>query len=626
MKRLLPLLLILLLLCGCGADPNVTNHIAAPTDAALTEPVGFYAPNSDLESATQGAVQVYPLNRSDCYGMLPMGEDLLLFGGVEFTTLTKLSGSDLYVTASADLDCFILPEDASVQVSDKGVTYYDEFQQELVFLDTNLKEGSRVSLPEDILGTPVLSSDRKTLYYCTGDALRVLDLETGLHKLLKEMYFDFQTVTGLHCNDTIIECCTSDSIGNWNCLFVSAQTGEMVWETPAGLELTTNGESYFAIHPDGIYREILVGTAGKEPLALYYDGTDAIIMPLLAHNGVVLVFGAEDDSGISLQYYNLETGKHTASLELPGGSYPCNIHMDSSGKSIWFLSYDAANERDTIYRWFPDQTPTGDDTVYLASRHSYENPDLAGLDGCKEKAAEISIRHGVNIRIWTDAVAEQPWDYTLQAEYQVPVIMDSLQKLDQALSQYPEGFLKEAASGTASGSLRICLVRDIEGTTTESLSNTQGLQFWDGNEDAYICLAASNTLDQNLYHEMFHIIDSRVLSTCSAYDSWADLNPEGFEYDYNYLTNLNRQEFELIEGETQAFIDIYSMSFPNEDRARIMEYAMMAGNEGCFTSDAMQSKLYQLCLGIRQAFNLEQSEEVFPWEQYLTDSLVYEDT
>lgn len=621
MKRLLPLLLILLLLCGCSVNPNATTETASPTEVASNEPGGFYAPDSDLERATQGAVQVYPLNRSDSYGLLPMGEDLLLFSAVDCTTLTKLSGADLHVTATAELDCFIHPGDASVQVSDKGVTYYDDFQRDLVFLDTNLKEVSRVSLPEEILGSPVLSSDRKNLYYCTSDALRVLDLETGLHKLLKEMYFEFQSVTRLHRNDSIIECSTSDSVGNWNCLFLSARTGEMVWETPDGLVLTTNGDSYFAVHPDGSYRELLVGTVGQEPLALYYDDIDADFMPLLAHNGVVLISDATAEGGYALHYYDLKTGKRTASLDLPGSSYPMNIHMDSNGESLWFLSYDPFYDCNAVYRWFPAQTPSGDENVYLSPRRSYENPDLDGLDACREKADEISIRHGVNIRIWTDAVAVQPWDYELYAEYQVPVIMESLQKLDQILARYPEGFLKEAAHGTASGSLRICLVRSMAGNSSDSLGSVTGLQFWDDREDAYICLAADHSLEQNLYHEMFHIIDSRVLSTCSAYDNWSDLNPEGFEYDYNYLTNLNRQDYELIEGSTQAFIDFYSMSFPKEDRARIMEYAMMAGNSGHFTSGTMQAKLHQLCVGIRQAFDWEKSEIIFPWEQYLTESL-----
>ena len=59
------------------------------------------------------------------------------------------------------------------------------------------------------------------------------------------------------------------------------------------------------------------------------------------------------------------------------------------------------------------------------------------------------------------------------------------------------------------------------------------------------------------------------------------------------------------------------MSFPKEDRARIMEYAMLPGNEELFRPQLMQAKLKALCDGIREAYGLEKAEETFLWEQYL---------
>ena len=59
------------------------------------------------------------------------------------------------------------------------------------------------------------------------------------------------------------------------------------------------------------------------------------------------------------------------------------------------------------------------------------------------------------------------------------------------------------------------------------------------------------------------------------------------------------------------------MSFPKEDRARIMEFAMTPGNEKLFQTEAMQRKLSTLCLGIRKAFHLTGSPDIFLWEQYL---------
>jgi hypothetical protein len=59
------------------------------------------------------------------------------------------------------------------------------------------------------------------------------------------------------------------------------------------------------------------------------------------------------------------------------------------------------------------------------------------------------------------------------------------------------------------------------------------------------------------------------------------------------------------------------MTFAKEDRATVLEYAMLPGNESCFESETMQKKLNSLCWSIRRAFRWTDAETVFPWEQYL---------
>jgi len=66
------------------------------------------------------------------------------------------------------------------------------------------------------------------------------------------------------------------------------------------------------------------------------------------------------------------------------------------------------------------------------------------------------------------------------------------------------------------------------------------------------------------------------------------------------------------------------MSFPSEDRARIFYYAMTEGNEELFTSSTLQAKLKTLCEGIREAYGWQKESQVFPWEQYLEQSLAYD--
>ena len=65
------------------------------------------------------------------------------------------------------------------------------------------------------------------------------------------------------------------------------------------------------------------------------------------------------------------------------------------------------------------------------------------------------------------------------------------------------------------------------------------------------------------------------------------------------------------------------MTYPKEDRAEIFAYAMEVGNEDYFVSDVMQSKLKQICKGIREAFGWKKDERIFLWEQYLNVPLAY---
>lgn len=623
MKGWFFLIATVLLLNGCASQPTESTPTTDPPASvqSATEPTGYYDPDSALEASTEGAVRIYPLNRSDSYGLVPIGEDLLLLSGTEVTTLTRLSGSNLYVSAAANLDCFVDVDSPAFQVSEKGVTYYDELHRQLVFLDAGLKEGNRVSLPETVVGSPALSADRKQLYYFTAENLRCLDLETGLDRMIREIFFPWQTLDGLHLDDTVLECSVQDSDGNRYGYYISTETGETLWEALGDdVTLWTQGNSYFAAHLDGEYLELLSGAPGQEPTLLTSADYGADAAPVPPLGGAVLT--AYTDSTTQLNYYDLETGTRPYALSLPGADYPAhNIQAAPGGYYIWFLRYDESYGSDVLCRWELSKTPTGDEAVYTSSRYTYENPDTAGINACREQAAAIGKKHSVEILLWTSAVACQPDDYQMTAEYQAPLMAHSLRQLDQVLSQYPAGFLKEAATGSAGGKIKICLVRNISGDADANVPNqVNGLQYWDDGGNVYVAVTPGINLEQSLYHELFHVIDSRVLSTCSAYDNWDKLNPKDFEYTYDYTTQPEGFEA-LVSGEAQAFFDTYAMISPREDRARMMEFAMMSGFEANFESAPMQTKLRQLCKGIREAFGLEKSTANYLWEQYLEEPL-----
>lgn len=623
MKLITLVLVVCLVLCGCAPQPESEPPPPAAVTAYATEPTGIYDAASVIEKSTNGSLKAYPLNINDAAAIAPMDGSILLFSGLETTTLTCFSENTLRVSAAISLDCKISPDDPAVQISEKGITFYDSAHNALVFLDRYLVETRRIPLPDTICGVPALSADLQLLYYCTGEGLRCLDLETKLDRLLKEMHFQKQTITALHCNDSVILCDVGAESGSRSQLFISTATGILLYETTEEIQLQTCGASYFARCMDGIYPELLIGDSEQGPTLLNPHTYGSVPFPLLETGGVVLATESKESPYTQLDYYDLRTGRRTAAVSLPDQSQI--YHMAAEERPcIWFLRYDPDYSCDVLYCWDLSKSEVDDSRNCFSARYSFDNPDWDGLVDCREIADRLSSRYGVQILLWTDATAFQPWDYTLVPEYQVSVIRENLKELEHFLSMYPEGFFQKAAEKTGSGRIQICLVRSILGKETVDgvLPEAVGLQYWDHNANTYLCLSVQQAqLARNACHEMSHIIDSRVLTFSKAYDDWNKLNPKGFQYNYGLVSDLSSTYRQWTVGSDRAFLDLYSMTYPKEDRARIMEFAMAEGYEASFRSETMQKKLRMLCLGIRQAFGLETFAKPLRWEQYLETPL-----
>ena len=300
---------------------------------------------------------------------------------------------------------------------------------------------------------------------------------------------------------------------------------------------------------------------------------------------------------------------------------PLTVEESADGW-VYFLLYNN-DGRPVIYRWDTAalEFAVSDTEVYTGPYYSNQEPDYHGLVWCEYYARTIGDTYGVEVLLWEDANLVQPWDYNFETEYLVPVFKRELDWLNERLANFPEGMLEAAISHFSS--LKICLVREIIGSAESgSVSRANGIQFMNGT-DAYIVLAAGDTSEKALYHELYHVMETHILGNSIALDQWAKLNPVGFEYDYDYLANAQRDGSEFLQPDTRSFVDTYSMSYPKEDRARIFEYAMTAGNEPLFAASPLQYKLKMLCQGIREAFGLKKSPENFLWEQYLNQPMAY---
>lgn len=620
LKRWLSLLLVLLLLTGCAVQPTTPTEFTIPPtvhrDPEPTQPtappVTLYIPGTTLEQQTGGAITCYETPSGDYGALYPMGERLLLVTTGGATRLAVLEGKELAVTAQTNLG-IDLPVYNSIQADETGVGYYDYTQQAVILLDEHLKKTAQVSMPADMVDAPLISPDRKQVYYCTGEGVRVLDLATGIHRPLRQGSYGDSYFTGLFFGGRVLGLSTTNQDGKFVLLYLSTVDGREVGETYEYPTLYTGETYYYSMVSSGSVTQRLYGLPEEPIMCLYPREEDGFTEPLPAAHAYLL-WNTTDD-GIVMDYYDLESGMCTASIHVPGLTTVYEVCYDRENHRLFFAGEGVESPR--FYCWEMGANPTEDDTVYTHTLFTRENPDVAGLEGCARTAYDLSQQYGVDIRIQEAAVADVPEEYRFEQEYQVAAIAQALEDLNEIMAVYPEGFFTQAAEGTLSGTLHISLVRGIYGAGDEySVESAVGLQYWVGQE-AHIALAIGSSLQGDFCHEMSHVIDNRVLVETVAYDDWESLNPRDFTYDYNYADYLDRYDSPYLQEETRAFIDSYSMSFPKEDRARIMEYAMQPGNEFYFTTDVMQEKLRVISAGIRRTFGLKDYTDVLLWEQYL---------
>ena len=612
MTKALCLLLACLLMGGCSAQPTPDDSPAptVQTAPAEEEPMSLYVPGHPLERSAPGALQVYPLGQQ-VHGVLAMGNSLIALCGSENTTLTLLVGEELAVSATAELSFHLSEDDPSFRITPDTLSYFDPVRGETVVLNHQLKDVSRIAAPEGLTGSPILSDDRSTLYYCTATAIRAWNLETGIRRCVKELSYDAQELTGLHQEGTVLQCRVVED-GQAKTLFLATDTGRLLREVPGDVTLVTQGSGYYASVPEGPVRLQLFGQADAAPQLLTPGDIYASCYYLDNQRRVLTVSQRQSPT---LDCYDLDSGLRVARLTIDG-DYTF-VSLAAWEEDSVFLLLNDGEGSGILCRWdlCADAGCTGDTQRYVGPRYTPDAPDFAALARCKAEAARIGEKYGIQVLVWEDPLSVKPWDYEFQPEYLAPVLSRELSDLDQRLSWYPPEIL--AGIKEHFSDLTICLVRSVQGSPESgSLEKATGVQFYQGSS-TYITIAVGQYSERALYHELYHVMETRLITDSTALDRWDALNPDGFSYDLDYNANQNRNGSEYLRPDKRFFIDTYSMSFPKEDRARIMECAMCDGNENLFRSPTMQAKLRCLSRAIREAYGLKNATETFRWEQYL---------
>lgn len=592
MKRMLPIILLLVILCGCGNDTKPDQTEANTSQPTQASNVHTYIPDSQIEQQTNGAVRQYDLEVAQIQWIAPIHGGVLVAEVTDETRLTILSGIDGKVTATAIIPGK-LTKDSVWQVTPNGFAYYDAQAGEVVLLDLQLTVADRTQLPQDLAGKPAISPDGSQIFYCQDQTVYSVETDRKISRPVRTNTCKEQTLLGCYMNGAVVACRILDMLDQWSTLYISGEDGKLLAKDNNLERVYSSGKEYFALRNDGVVNQYIYGNA--EASALQMNIADKTAYGALELGGIV--GQSETSDGVQLSFYDL---KKTAAVTLPAEMKIQMVAADSTAGGVWLLTEDGV-----LLHWQLQASSLTEDTDYSGPVYTADAPDTEGLKQSASRGDAIAKEHGVVIRVYERALVSND-SYDIQVEYQPAAINRALDELEALLKKFPPKFLYKSVAGQ----IRICIVRSIGGQISSAY------HWHDG--DPFIILSVGVDMEQAFLDAFAYVLDIHVLGNSSIADSWETLNPQGFQY------GTENTVLAYLEGESRAFADRRGMQTVTDDRATVFYHAMQADNQEVFQSEIMQAKLLMLCKAIRDAWRLEQSPETFLWEQYLNQSLAYQ--
>lgn len=537
------LLLLCALLSGCG---QTTQEMSARLATSIeTE-------NDNL--------RCYPLDAADCR-FLSVGNDLLVLRPTENgAELLRCTGRGLRIACRTQV-----PSGAEVLAAGEKIGCFDPTAEKLTLYTSDLIPEESRSLP-DCAATPVMNQAGNRVYYATAQALVELNLETGIHRTLRQQ--QGLTPTLLVEGEELLIC-----TGAGESQFIQVSDGTLVTSSP-GVSAGTEGGSRLCLNCgnwDCLY-------LGKTMLPLRVGWTFLAFLP--GRNAALVLQGKE-----TMAVYDLSTGNRLAQMTIPG--IPEEAWATEDGRMFF-----TANGM--LYQWEPEWQSIRDTQVKITALYTRETTDEKGLAQCRQRGRYLENQYQVQVLLNTDGVRAAPKGVILEPEHISAPVLETLSGIEKALSRFPAELVRAAFSGGRR--FYICPVRSIRGEAGEEY----GIRFWSG-RDCYVVVAVSDQIEETMTRLLAGLLERQMLMKSDVLDRWDSMNPT-----------------DLMDGQwdESAFVSPAAMESPSADRAELLWTALEEGNRELFLSARLQNKLRCLCLGLRQLVPLETGRELL-WEQYL---------
>ena len=608
MKKLVLFMLIFLLLAGCAADTEPTETPTVPTTAP-TEPPVPWTQAVGMPWDTDGVLLEMPLTIPDGLhysSMMGFGGDLLLWSidihisdqSVMEMCLLELDDGTVVAQCEIPVGVYLVP-----QILGDDMFLCDPSTGKILQMDKNLQTVKEWNV-EPMDGT---------WYMGSGGILYHLDLESHLTAR------NLSTGTVTPVMEGNPEVTWINGTGRYVSMdYFRIDTGI---QDVAVLDLQTGAVHYPAI--EGSFNtaafmndDWLCTKYTNENISyLSVDGGESMMINAADSNLSLLKEGylleKSVDSG-RMAIYDMEGKLISTAVIYDGESiYPNSDLIWNETLGGYFMEVRSYPESSRLLFWDISRSSEGEDLVLTKIPAPDEAQALL-----QQRAQELGEKYGLTILIGADCDTVFA-EFTAEQVIEYDRVAAALDTLEEALDQYPEGFLRQLRYGSIRG-IRIQLISNLWADGSGRYGDGYAA-FTEPMWDHYLMVIdIDDTYVQTYYHEFSHIIDSYLewdsqqrSEALFSELSWGYLNPDWFTgYSYDYA-----QEHHLYDN--SSFIDGYSTVSPTEDRARVMEYAM-GGSDWVFDeAPVLRDKLYYYCNCIREAFDTEGWPETTLWEMPL---------
>lgn len=607
MKRLLTLILCLLLLTSCVADPQTPSsqetepslpqeHPGVPLldqgEASGETGNLLYIPNPHVESMTCPEIRLF-------------GNGLLMYEHTvnRLLQMKRISLEDGILLAQAS---YPATSAVTVQIGNGFIGLCDSGSGQVMILNESLELEKTYSIPLEGEGW-YLNQELETLYVFFNEGLLSYDLETGrAHWLLDNAAFvqPFDMGSGF----VLFSYTDRTDQKTYNrCLNLSTATMETMPVENLISSGVRNGEQWLLRQGIASGTYILV----KQEEAVTFTLLEGLVELLPGRRQLLIT----DGSYRELTLYDLD-GNFLSRCALPKTEH-ASVGTDLVWSGYWqgYFFRDTYDNTAHLMFWNPDTAQEGEN-LSLTSLGAVQAPESVLEKELYQKAAELSKRFGLDIRI-AEQCAMDYSHYQADALTDPYLVRDALNVLELAFSRYPDGFLRQLPFG-ALQQIRIELVANLRGQENMDTHPISVGGFAQAASDHYLIVFDSLSLDtQTVYHELSHVIDKHLEwdstlrpQAMFSENTWLSLQPKGFRYANSYT---DMPDAIAAYENSGYFVSSYAMTFPTEDRATLMSL-IMSDKTVLQENPGMAEKMRYYAACIRDCFDTEGWPETTLWE------------